>query len=253
MSRRTRYRLAIAYHGASFRGWQRQPGLITVQGELERALSILFSENIEVYGSGRTDQGVHAMGQVAHVDVPKPMDSYALMRGLNHFLQPHIAVREVVEVSDTFHARFDAISRMYHYHIYASPVPSPLMADRAWHVNFPLCVEAMQQAALHCLGTHDFSAFRSHACQSKSPIRTLDVCRLIPSNHEHTMVWELRARSFLHHQVRFLMGAIAYAGLGKIVPDRIKELLLQKEAKPFKAPAHGLYLMKVIYPGGDDA
>lgn len=249
MSRRTRYRLTIAYHGASYRGWQRQPGLTTIQGEVERALKILLSEDVEVYGSGRTDQGVHAMGQVAHIDVPKSMDPYALMRGLNHFLQPHIAVREVVEVSDTFHARFDAVSRTYHYHIYASPVPSPFMADRAWHVNFPLCLAAMQQAAQYCLGTHDFSAFRSHACQSKSPIRTLDVCTLVPSGDEHIMIWALQARSFLHHQVRFLMGAIVYAGLGKMPPERVRELLLQKDAKPFKAPAHGLSLMKVAYSG----
>lgn len=243
-----RYRLTIAYHGAAFRGWQRQQDLLTVQGELERVLAILFNVPVEVYGSGRTDQGVHATGQVAHVDLPKAMDAYAMMRGLNHFLQPYIAVQKVEEVTSTFHARFDALWRMYHYQIYACPVPSPMMADRAWHVNQTLDVEAMLKAAAYCVGTHDFSAFRSHDCQSKLPIRTLDACDMT-FHDKHIMMWQIKARSFLHHQVRFLMGAIVYIGLGKKSPEWMQELLLQKDIKPFKAPAHGLCLVDIAYPG----
>lgn len=247
-----RYRLVIAYHGAPFHGWQRQHGLVTVQGEIERVLHILLGEHVEVYGSGRTDQGVHATGQVAHVDCPRPIDPYALMCGLNHFLQPHIAVREVKAVSSMFHARFDALWRMYQYRIYSSPAPSPLMADRAWHINRSICTAWMQEAAHNSLGTHDFSAFRSHDCQSKSPVRTLDVCELVPSTEENILVWQLRARSFLHHQVRFIMGALVHVGLGKKPPEWMKELLQQASMKPFKAPAHGLCLTEIAYPGDEN-
>lgn len=243
-----RHKLTIAYHGASFKGWQRQPDNTTVQGEIERALANLFCQPVEIFGSGRTDQGVHAVGQVAHVDIPKPMEPYPLMAGLNHFLRPHIAIQAVEPIHSTFHARFDAIQRTYHYQIYTNNAPCPLMADRAWHINQPLCISSMREAAQILLGPHDFSYFRSHDCQSQSPMRTLNSLELLDDNQ----TWRISARSFLHHQVRFIMGALAHVGLGKQNIDWLRTLLKPHHFppinKPFKAPAHGLCLMDIQYP-----
>lgn len=239
-----RYKLTLSYHGSPFKGWQKQSKHSTVQGSIERALFVLFGTHIEVFGSGRTDQGVHALGQVAHVDLPKAVEPYVLMRGLNHFLRPHISITHVEKAWPDFHARFDAINRTYHYQIYESAAPCPFMTDRSWHINQPLDLKIMQEAAHFFLGQHDFSAFRSSECQSRTPIRTLNTFELL--NDQRT--WCIQARSFLHHQVRFMMGSLVYIGLGKEKPEWIKNLLSQSEKKPYKAPPQGLFLVQVDYP-----
>lgn len=241
-----RYKVTLAYHGAPFKGFQRQQGLPTVQGNIEQALQKLCGGNfVDVYAAGRTDQGVHALGQVIHFDTLKHFKPYTLQAGLNHFLNPHISIVDAQEANDTFHARFDAISRTYHYHMWVSSTLCPLKADQAWHVSYNLNVNAMEEAAQYCLGEHDFSAFRSHECQSKSPHKKLDVLERIDSTG--FLTWRIKARSFLHHQVRFIMGALVQVGRGKQHPEWIQFLLKQKDIKPHKAPAHGLCFMNVEY------
>lgn len=248
-----RYKLILEYDGTHFHGWQSQPGLQTVQGVLEQALKQLAAQPITTAVAGRTDAGVHATGQVAHADLPTPYAPFAVRNALNAFIgrvfecpQP-LSVLEVEAVSDTFNARFSAVKRAYRYIIEQRSAPLALEANRAWHLFPKLDVGRMQEAAQYLIGTHDFSSFRARDCQAQSPIRTLDKFEIF---QEGTRIFaDIEARSFLHHQVRNMMGTLRLVGQGRWTPLDLKHALDAKNRTKAgeTAPPHGLYLVKVTY------
>jgi tRNA pseudouridine38-40 synthase len=244
-----RYYLEIEYDGTPFVGWQKQTTGPSVQGCLEEAFAQFFPDAVSVEGSGRTDAGVHARGQVAHVDLSKYMDPFVLQQALNAHLRPWpIAVFHVKQCAPDFHARFSAIERLYHYHIINRRYPLAIDHHRAWLVFAPLDRDAMEMAAKHLVGHHDFSAFRASACQAKSPVRTLDELSLHYVGDDRIIV-QARARSFLHHQVRNMVGTLKLVGTGTLNAQDIPDILTSKQRKKAgpTAPAGGLYLMKVRY------
>lgn len=248
-----RYAVKIEYDGRPFRGWQRQSGQPSVQEALERALARLDPSPPPVSGAGRTDTGVHAEGQVAHFDLSRAWEPARLRDALNAHLRPDpVAIVAVAGVPDDFHARFSAISREYRFRLVSRR--SPLVRDRgfAWRVNKPLDLEAMRNAAAHLVGRHDFTTFRSSMCQADSPLRTLDVLDLgeqaYPAGRE--FVFRLKARSFLHNQVRSIVGTLERVGAGAWTPLDVKAAL---EARDRAAcgpvcPPDGLSLVAVGYP-----
>lgn len=243
-----RYKAIVEYLGTHYRGWQAQEGLKTVQGVIETALNHVAQERVEVFAAGRTDAGVHAVGQVIHFDCARSLTAYQLREGANFHLH-HETVRfsQVEEVSPEFHARFDAQKRSYKYFILNRPAPSPLWQDRAWHFKWPLDVRAMQQAALHLIGYHDFSSFRSKECQSSQPVRTLDDITF--QQEDDWIRVDFVSKSFLHHQVRIMMGTLAEVGAGKRSAEEIPDIIAAKDraAAGLTAPACGLYFMNVKY------
>lgn len=244
----TRFKLTIEYDGSPFVGWQRQASGMTVQEALEEAVKKFCGETVTVYGAGRTDTGVHARAQVAHVDIEKPTDSFRLMEALNAHLRPlPVAVLSALEIDDDFHARFNAVERRYLYRIKNRRAPLTIEAGRLWLVGTPLNEDLMREGANHLEGRHDFSSFRAAECQADSPVKTLTeltVERLGSEIQVHA-----RAPSFLHHQVRNIVGTLRLVGQGKRPPGWIAEVLTAKDrtkAGP-TAPAEGLYLEAVRY------
>ena len=244
----TRFKLTIEYDGTPYSGWQRQENLSTVQGTLEDAFEDFLGSPITLSGSGRTDAGVHARGQVAHVDILKPYEAFAIQGAINQRLRNHpISLLKVEEVSADFHARFSATQRFYEYLILNRRAPASLEEKRAWWVAPPLCVKKMQEAASFLVGHHDFSSFRDSRCQSSSPIKTLENFTL--EGGEETILIKVNARSFLHHQVRNMVGTLKRIGQGSWSPEKIKEILEAKDRKAAgpTAPAHGLYLTRIDF------
>lgn len=246
-----RYKLTIEYDGTPFCGWQKQEDQQSVQEVVEIACGTfagLGNEPVKVQCSGRTDAGVHAYGQVAHVDFPKARNPFNIVQGLN-VLMHHVPVCVVAaeEVADDFNARFDATMRHYEYRIINRSPTLALDAKRAMHVFQELDIEAMQNAAKHLLGKHDFSSFRAAACQGKNPIKTLEALD-ISQQSEHVTI-TAKSRSFLHHQVRNITGTLVYVGIGKFTADDVKEILDARDRRKAgpTAPAHGLYFMGVSY------
>ncbi len=243
-----RYKMTIEYDGTDFCGWQKQKSGVSVQEELEKALAVFAREESEVYGSGRTDAGVHAYGQVAHFDLTKPIDTFAACASFNALVRPNaISVLSVEEVPDDFHARFSAVERTYIYKILNRRSPPALDKKRVWHVGLPLDVPAMQKAALLLLGKHDFSTFRDSECQAKSPIKTLD--ELTVTKRGDYIFFLVKARSFLHHQVRNMVGSLVEVGLGRWSVDDFHEALhaCDRTKGGPTAPAAGLYFQSVRY------
>lgn len=242
-----RYKLTVEYDGRGFHGWQRAAGLPTIQQALEDAL-MACAAPAEVFVSGRTDAGVHARGQVAHVDLVKQWDPFTLMQAVNfHLGEARISVVKVEEVADDFHARFSAKRRHYLYRILNRRARAGLDEGYVWHIPVMLDVARMQDAAQRMLGTHDFSSFRAVGCQSKSAIKTMDEIRVERVGEEVHL--HLASRSFLYNQVRITAGTLAMVGKGAWEPERVSELLEQKDrarAGP-TAVAGGLYFMKVDY------
>jgi tRNA pseudouridine38-40 synthase len=248
-----RYALKIEYNGAPFAGWQRQDGQTTVQGAIEAALRKLEPECEGVVGAGRTDTGVHATGQVAHCDMARDWEPFRLSEALNYHLKPQpISILEAVRVSDDWHARFDAVERRYLFRLISRRAPATLEAGLVWRVNHRLDLGAMQKAAGFLIGNHDFTTFRSTVCQAKSPVKTLDELsieeRAIPYGAEYRFT--VRARSFLHNQVRSFVGSLERVGAGSWAPEQMKDAL---EARDRAAcgpvcPPQGLYLAQVTYP-----
>ena len=244
-----RYLIRIEYDGTGLVGWQRQDNGPSVQQYLEEAAEKLCSQLTAIQGSGRTDSGVHALGQAAHLDVPAHLDEGAVVRGLNAWLRSdQIAVLSAQKVGDDFNARFDAIQRHYLYRILDKPVPSAINRYRAWHHKVGLDEIAMHQAAQHLVGKHDFTSFRATQCQANSPVRTVDalaVSRVGEEIHIH-----VSARSFLHHQIRNFAGSLSLVGRGKWTEDDLKAArnARDRSAAGQTAPAHGLYLTEIIYP-----
>lgn len=244
-----RYRLLVEYDGTPFRGWQMQPDAPTVQGALADAFAAFVGEPIVPIGAGRTDAGVHAVGQVAHVDLAKPWPPGRIRDALNAHLRPWpIAVLAVSDVPPTFDARFSAIRRHYRYVLLNRRAPPTLEARRVWHVMRPLDAGAMNRSAQCLVGRHDFTTFRNAECQAKSPLRTLDRITVMRQG-EHVVV-ETDARSFLHNQVRSIVGCLKRVGEGAWSEGRIAEILAARDRTLCAAlsPPHGLYLMRVDYP-----
>lgn len=244
----SRFKLTLEYDGTPFVGWQRQPGLPSVQGMLEECFSDFLGEPMTVWGSGRTDAGVHAIGQVAHVDVKKPYTPFSIQGAINKRLRHlPITVLAVEEVSSDFHARFSAISRSYEYKILNQRAAPALDHNRMWWVMRTLSVEAMAEAATCLLGHHDFSSFRNSRCQASSPLKTLD--ELSVERKGNLILVKARARSFLHNQVRSMVGTLKRVGEGAWPPQKVTEILEARDrrcAGP-TAPACGLYLTDVRF------
>ena len=243
-----RYKLLIEYDGGALSGWQLQDDQQTVQGVLESAIEKLHGQRCLVYGAGRTDAGVHALGQVAHVDLPRVWDPFVLRNAINGNVRPHrVSVVEAEVVSDDFHARFGATERRYLYRILNRRAPPALDHGKVWYVPVDLDVDAMHEAAQHLVGTHDFSTFRAASCQAQSPVKTLDVLNV--SRYGEEIEIEARARSFLHHQVRSMVGSLKQVGDGKWTVRDMKRALEAKdrEACGAVAPSAGLYLVGVSY------
>jgi tRNA pseudouridine38-40 synthase len=245
----TRWRLTIEYDGGPFMGWQRQDHGPSVQQTLEEALQRMTGEQAQFIGAGRTDAGVHALAMSAHVDVERDMTPHRLREGLNALVRPHpISVLEVEPVADDWHARFSCTGRRYLYRILARRAPPALDAGRVWHIPARLDVEQMRDGAAHLIGRHDFTTFRSAQCQSDSPVKTLDRLEVAQAGEEIRVV--AAARSFLHHQVRSMVGCLALVGRGQWQPDDMRKALVaaDRSALGFNAPPHGLYFVAAVYP-----
>lgn len=249
-----RYALQIDYHGGPFAGWQRQAGgLASVQGAVEAALARLEPRDHTIAAAGRTDAGVHATAQVAHVDLEREWEPFRLAAALNAHLRPHpVAVIACARVDDTFHARFSATGRRYLFRVIARR--APLTHDRglAWHVLHRLDLAALREGAAQLVGHHDFTTFRSTLCQAKSPVKTLDRIEVqelpYPGGVEYR--FDLGARSFLHNQVRSVVGTLERVGAGAWTPDDVGRALAARDRAACGpvAPPQGLYLVGVSYP-----
>lgn len=243
-----RYRLLLEYDGRGFVGWQRQAEGRSIQAELERAIHAFSGEMVETFASGRTDAGVHASGQVVHFDLARWAPPERIAGALNAHLRPlPIAVREARCVRDDFHARFDAIRRHYRYTILNRRAPPALLAGRVWHVPVPLDAERMHAAAQPLVGRHDFTSFRAVACQATSPVKTLQ--HLHVRRIGESILIEASARSFLHHQVRNIVGTLKLIGAGhKPVSFAVDALAARDRAAAGPtAPPEGLCLTGVDY------
>ena len=243
-----RYKLTIEYDGAPFAGWQIQADRPTVQGVLTAAVEALSGEKTLVQGAGRTDAGVHARGQVAHVDLAKDWDTDTIRDALNAHLRPHpVAILAAGQVTNDFNARTSAVKRHYLYRIINRRADLTLDDGHAWRVPRPLDAAAMHAAAQRLIGKHDFTTFRSTECQAKSPVKTLDVLNVVRDGDDVNVF--ASARSFLHSQVRSMVGSLVMAGEGKWSADDLARVLAaaDRTACGQVAPPDGLYLMRVDY------
>lgn len=243
-----RYKLTLEYDGTPFVGWQWQDNGLSLQGVLEEAILRFTGERAKTTAAGRTDAGVHALGQVVHVDLTKDWPVERVREALNFHVQPHpVSVRAAEIVDADFHARLTARSRRYLYRILNRRAPPAIERDRVWHVARPLDAAAMHVAAQALVGRHDFTTFRASLCQAKSPVKTLD--RLDVTVVDEEIRITALARSFLHHQVRNMVGTLKFVGEGKWSADDVAAALAARDRKKGgpTAPAAGLYLMEVTY------
>ena len=244
-----RYRLTIEYDGTPFVGWQRQDNGRSVQQALEEAFGRFTGESVATVAAGRTDAGVHAQGQVVHADLTRDWEPFRISEALNYHLKPDpIAVLDCRPAEAGFHARFSAIGRRYRYRIANRRAPLTIDRLRAWEITRPLDPEAMHAAAQHLVGKHDFTSFRASLCQARSPLKTLTALDVSRIGEEIEIA--ARAPSFLHHQVRNMVGTLVQVGLGRLQPDALSRILAARDrsAAGETAPAHGLYLVAVEYP-----
>ena len=245
----TRWRLTIEYDGGPFMGWQRQEHGPSIQQTLEEAIARMTGEQAAVTAAGRTDAGVHALAMAAHVDVEKPLTEHRLREGLNALVRPApVSVLAVEPVADDWHARFSCVGRRYLYRILNRRAPPALERGKLWHVAVPLDVEAMREGTAMLIGRHDFTTFRSAHCQSDSPVKTLDRLDVTRAGDEVRI--EAAARSFLHHQVRSMVGCLALVGRGQWRPEDMRHALEARDraALGFNAPPDGLYFVDALYP-----
>ncbi|MBR9822393.1 MAG: tRNA pseudouridine(38-40) synthase TruA [Rhodobacteraceae bacterium] len=248
-----RYALQVEYHGGPFAGWQRQADQPSVQGAIEAALAKLEPGTHTIAAAGRTDAGVHATGQVAHCDLTRDWDPFRLSEALNFHLKPlPVAIRDCALVAEDWHARFSAQERRYLFRLLMRRAPATFEAGLVWQVKQELDAAAMREGAAFLLGNHDFTTFRSSICQAASPVKTLDEIRIEevvgPSGHE--LRFHLRARSFLHNQVRSIVGTLERVGTGAWAPEQVRDALEARDRAtcgPVCPPA-GLYLAGVGYP-----
>ena len=244
-----RYRLTLEYDGGPYCGFQAQAERPSVQAVVEKAIEAFCGETVRIHAAGRTDSGVHAAGQVIHADLTKAWPAEVVMNALNAHLQPSPVAVLSAEVADMdFHARFSALGRRYHYRILNRPGRAALDAGRVWHVKGRLDIRAMDRAAQSLVGRHDFTTFRDAACQAASPVKTLDAASVSGEGEEVRL--RFAARSFLHRQVRSMVGSLVQVGLGRWRVDELKAALEARDRSACGpvAPAAGLYLMGVDYP-----
>ena len=245
----TRWKLILEWDGSPFMGWQRQDHGPSVQAAVEQAIHRMTGETVTVHAAGRTDAGVHALAMPVHADIAKQLSPHRLKAGLNALLRPNpIAVLDAQPVADDWHARFSCTGREYLYRIANRRAPLTLERGRAWRIGPQLSVEAMQEGAAHLVGRHDFTTFRSVHCQSDSPVKTLD--RLEVEREGDEILIRASARSFLHHQVRSMVGCLALVGRGQWQPEDIRKALEAKDraALGLNAPPEGLYFTRAAYP-----
>ena len=253
-----RIALGLQYDGSPYSGWQLQPNQATIQGELEKAIAGFVGEAASKHGliqtitAGRTDAGVHALGQVVHFDTQVEREMFSWVRGVNSYLPKSIVVNWATEVPEEFSARFSAFERTYIYALHAGPCSAPMMSGRAGYVMLPpdtwFDVDAMRKAAACLIGKHDFSSFRSSECQSKTPVKTMYSIDII--SEEPWLYFRIRGNAFLHHMVRNLVGSFLMIGRGKRTPEWMAEVLAAKD-RQMAAPTFmpdGLYLAKIAYP-----
>jgi tRNA pseudouridine38-40 synthase len=248
----TRFRLWVEYDGARFMGWQRQAHGPSVQQAIEEAVAAITGQAAVLHAAGRTDAGVHALEMAAHVDVAKEITPFRLSEGVNARLRPlPVSILRAEPVAEDWHARFSCIGRRYVYRIVNRRAPLALEAGKAWQVAVPLDAEAMDEAAKLLVGLHDFTTFRSAHCQSDSPVKTLD--RLDVVRRGELIEIHAAARSFLHHQVRSMVGCLQLVGRGKWSAGDLQAALEAKDraALGFNAPPDGLYFVEALYPGED--
>ncbi|WP_057883837.1 tRNA pseudouridine(38-40) synthase TruA [Tsuneonella troitsensis] len=248
----TRFALTLEFDGTPFFGLQRQATGPSVQQAVEEAAQAVTGEQATLHAAGRTDTGVHALAMRAHIDIEKPIEPFRLMEALNAHLRPDpIAVIACESVADDWHARFSCIGRAYEYRICNRRAPLTLERGRAWQLAPPLDAEAMHRAAQSLVGLHDFTTFRSVQCQSPSPVKTLD--RLDVRREGDHVIVEAAARSFLHHQVRSMVGCLALVGMGRWHEEQVAEALAarDRQALGLNAPPQGLYFVRATYPDAD--
>lgn len=244
----TRYKLILEYDGGPFAGWQRQENGASVQGALEEAVFRFCGERVTAHSAGRTDAGVHALGMAAHVDIEKETDAFRLCEAVNFHLKPApVAVLSAARVDEAFHARFSATRRHYRYRIVNRRAPLTIDAGRAWRLSPPLDVDAMREAAQVLIGKHDFTTFRASTCQADSPVKTLSTIAAVRIGDEIHV--ETSARSFLHHQVRSIVGSLVEVGFGRwSAADFESAFRACDRARCAQvAPAEGLYFLKADY------
>lgn len=244
-----RFKIIIEYDGTPFVGWQKQENGRSVQASIESAIEKLFDEKITIFGAGRTDAGVHAIGQTAHFDVSKKnFDTYIIKNALNDHLRPlPISILNVEKVNEKFHSRFDAIQRKYLYRIINRKSPLTIEKGRAWQVHKTLNIDSMKDCIPLIVGKHDFTTFRSAHCQSDSPIKTIDEVKITQS--DENIFFGISAKSFLHHQVRSIVGSLKMVGEGSWSINDFDIALKSKDRSKCGAlaPSEGLYFMEVKY------
>ena len=242
------HKLTIAYDGAAFHGWQRQAGHPSIQQEVEEVIARIWKQHLSIEGSGRTDTGVHALGQVAGFTAPRKLAAPILLRALNDHLPHAIRVTKAEFLEPSFHARFDVRAKTYEYRIHTAPFSDPFLYDRAWHIPKPLDDAAMERAAAFLRGTHDFAALASNAGYARTTtVRTISALTL--RRQGSILAVRVTADGFLYHMVRNIVGALVRVGRGKLSPEAFGKIVKggKRIEAPASAPAIGLYLMKVEY------
>jgi tRNA pseudouridine38-40 synthase len=244
--------MLIEYDGSAFHGWQFQPNLPTVQGAIQAAIYEYCGQRVELHCAGRTDTGVHALGQVAHADLAGEHDANRVMEAVNfHLRRSEFANKAAVIASRNappdFHARFSARSRRYQYRLVIRRAPLVLEQGLVWRISHPLDVDAMREAANLLLGEHNFNSFRSGECQAKSAVKTLDILEILQDGNR--IIFNIKAKSFLHNQVRIMVGTLVEIGRGRYEPQIITEMLAgnHRRCAGMTAPADGLFFMEVEY------
>ena len=247
----TRFALTVEFDGRPFMGWQRQDHGPSVQQAIEDAAFAVTGEDVAVHAAGRTDAGVHGLAMRAHCDIAKPIAPFRLMEALNARIRPHpVAILACEEVSEDWHARFSCLSRHYEYRIVTRRAPLTWEKGLAWRIPGPLDVAAMQAGAAYLVGRHDFTTFRSAHCQADSPVRTLDRLDVVHEGERISVF--ASARSFLHHQVRSMVGCLSLVGQGKWAPEDMRDALAAQDrtALGLNAPPDGLFFLRAEYPSG---
>ena len=243
-----RYKIIIEYDGTNISGWQIQPDTSSIQQFIQDAIESFSQEKIAIHAAGRTDAGVHATGQVAHFDLKKNFPTHVVQSAINYFLRPNLIVIISCEiVDDSFHARFSAIKRHYRYEVLNRQAPAALGVNKMWHVREPLDMNAMQEAANILVGSHDFTSFRAAQCQGKSPLKTIDEISIYREGEK--ILFIVKAKSFLHHMVRNIVGTLILVGTGKWCVEDVHKALEAKDRRQAgpTAPACGLYFTKIDY------
>ena len=243
------FKLVIEYDGTAYHGWQRQSNTRTIQGAIENALKTMTGHSVTLIGSGRTDAGAHATGQVASFCLETRLTSDVFAKGLNSLLPPDIVIKDCAAVDETFHARYGARSKVYDYRILNRPTPAALFRQYAWHIRNPLYLEAIRTAMLCLKGEHDFSAFEGAGSPRSHAVRTVTDVNLAGKDADGYVVFSIKADGFLRHMARNIVGTLVDVGLGKISPEAFEDILISKDRKQAgtTAPAHGLFLREVKY------